>query len=201
MYILLDRLILFVTTSLPTFHIGWIAFWTPTVGAKVIAVVLVGMYAACTKDNGSADPRSCGWWNPDVPPPPPPPVSPTCLAAMKADCGSVQQNSTMCLACMTAHSTALGQAGCTTIAAEMFCGIDPNREHDPHDVTYHPGDSYENTVPLIPKPQQHPFAQADPPMVLFDISKDPNGTCSPPAQKHLRNASSLTHIAFDFDGA
>jgi hypothetical protein len=102
---------------------------------------------------------------------------------------------------MTAHSTALGRAGCTTIAAETFCGIDPDREHDPHDVTYHPGDSYENTVPLIPKPQQHPFAQADPPMVLFDISKDPNGTCSPPAQKHLRNASSLTHIAFDFDGA
>ena len=75
---------------------------------------------------------------------------------------------------MTVHSEALGAAGCTTIDAELFCGIDREREYDQHDTTYRPGDSYENTVPLIPE-SRHPFDQADPPMVLFDISKDPNG--------------------------
>ena len=100
----------------------------------------------------------------------------TCAAAMRVDCGSIQQNDTLCLACMSTHSEALGTAGCTTFDAEQFCGIDSDREHNPRDSTYHPGDSYENVVPWIPSSQQPPFDPADPPMVLFDISKDPNGS-------------------------
>ena len=131
--------------------------------------LIVGMWAMCSKNNGSMDVRQCGWWDPDAPAPPPPPIPAACAAALGALCGSVRTNSTACMACLTEHSEALGAAGCTAPAAESYCG--PEREHNPRDTTYRTGDSYEHTASAR---FDEPFDTADPPVALFDVIKDPN---------------------------
>ena len=149
--------------------------------------LIVGMYAACAKDDGASDPRACGWFNPDLPPPPPPPIPAACEAVMAKDCGSLKRNGTQCLACMTAHTKDLQAADCSAADAEAFCA-GPDREHDPYDTTYRTGDAYENTMESLLSYDERSityltsanhaaaaFDPADPPMVLFDISKDPYG--------------------------
>ena len=83
----------------------------------------------CTKTNGV---QRCPHWTP------PEPITPQCLAALQADCGTVQSDKHKCAACISAHGKQLKAAGCPRNrrpVVSAFCGkVGAEAGGPPHSV-------------------------------------------------------------------
>ena len=133
--------------------------------------LIVGMWAACSKNNGSINPRMCAWWDPDAaePPAPPPPIPAQCEAALESLCGKVQSSQKACTNCLKANSAKLGAAGCTVQTAGAFCNGGA-AVHDNLDAIEGPFSGESQVLGSFAAPQA---PSVGPPVALFNIFEDP----------------------------